>query len=403
MRWHASVDGTIRLWDANDGTPAADPLKGHARTVGAVVFTPDGTRLVSGSNDHTIRVWHTSNGSLATNPFKGHTGNVNSVAVSPDGTRVASGSDDRTVRVWNIDDGTLVAGPFLGHAERISSVAFSSDGTRVISGSWDKTVRVWNVRDGAPSSSTQIQDAVSNINSISFTSDGHILSSSIDHTIRIWNPSDGSFTLGQYKARFFPPPLLDSSPDRSYIASTSEAGQIQIMSTIDGSLAAGPLGVKYTSISAFRFSYDSATVIIGCNDGTIRVQDLSSGRSEARLFVGHGGAVTSIAQSPDCSLLASYCDEDKTMRVWNMLEPTLELDSHNSVSDPDYDTWHVKKDGWVRNHENHPLFWLPPEVASVWKSPYASLIVAKSGVLQIPKQQLLVGNQWSKCYIQEEL
>ena len=35
----------------------------------------------------------------------GHTDDVNSVAWSPDGTRLASGSDDKTVRIWEASTG----------------------------------------------------------------------------------------------------------------------------------------------------------------------------------------------------------------------------------------------------------------------------------------------------------
>ena len=37
--------------------------------------------------------------------LRGHTGNVNAVVWSPDGTRLASGSDDKTVRVWEVPPG----------------------------------------------------------------------------------------------------------------------------------------------------------------------------------------------------------------------------------------------------------------------------------------------------------
>ena len=39
----------------------------------------------------------------------GHSAAVNSVAFSPDGTRVVSGSDDNTVKIWDSQTGTEVS------------------------------------------------------------------------------------------------------------------------------------------------------------------------------------------------------------------------------------------------------------------------------------------------------
>ncbi|KAG8709661.1 hypothetical protein FRC11_005339 [Ceratobasidium sp. 423] len=406
-----SSDTTIRLWNSHDGTPAASPFQGHTDIIESVAFTPDEIRLVSGSWDKTICVWNISDGSLCTSPFQGHTDSIFIVAISPDGTRVASCSDDRTVRVWNIEDGTVAAGPFVGHTDRVCSVAYSPDGTRVISGSEDGTFRVWNVRDGMHSSHSPSQSAVSDIESVVFSPDGlHITSSSDSGVIRMWDLSDGSFETAPHIARFFTLPLVDLSPDRSLVASMSEECMVQIASTADGSLVAGPFDIDYNSISVFRFSHDNTTAIMGCDDGTIHLKTLSNKQVAANSFSGHEGEVTSITQSPDCSLLVSYSSYDKTIRVWNMLARTIDLESYSNPSSDSssgpadlnvYDRWHVDDGGWLRNGDNHLLFWLPHDIAMLWKSPYASLIITELGTLQIPKQKLFVGGQWSRCYIHD--
>ena len=72
---------------------------------------------------------------------------MTSAAFSPDGTRVVSGSYDK-MRIWDAASGEcVVVGPLDGHLD-VTSVAFSPDGTRVVSGSLDRAVRIWDAASG---------------------------------------------------------------------------------------------------------------------------------------------------------------------------------------------------------------------------------------------------------------
>ena len=88
-----------------------------------MAFSPDGKRIVTGSQDRTVKVWDAATGQELLS-LKGHTSCVTSVAFSPDGKRIVSGSQDKTVKVWDAATGQEILS-LKGHTGQVTSVAFS--------------------------------------------------------------------------------------------------------------------------------------------------------------------------------------------------------------------------------------------------------------------------------------
>ena len=73
---------------------------GHSNCVWSVSFSPDGTKVASGSYDETVKLWDVTSGEKCLQTLEGHSWYVNSVSFSTDGTKVASGSTDKTIKIW---------------------------------------------------------------------------------------------------------------------------------------------------------------------------------------------------------------------------------------------------------------------------------------------------------------
>jgi WD40 repeat protein len=158
------------VWDAQKGTEVLS-LEGHTSTVFSVCFSPDGKRILTGSQDNTAKVWDADKGTEVL-ALEGHTNYVSGVCFSPDGRRILTGSLDNTAKVWDAQNGTEVLA-LKGHTNWVRSVCFSPDGKRILTGSLDNTAKVWDAGKGAEILRLEGHKGV--VSSVAFSADGRRL------------------------------------------------------------------------------------------------------------------------------------------------------------------------------------------------------------------------------------
>jgi WD40 repeat protein len=131
----------IQVWDPYQRASIAN--FGKDQTV-SLVWTPDGTRLLSGDyNNSSIREWDSSTWMQVGEIWKGHTGNTWRIAVNCDGTVIASPTTDNRVRLWRLSDRRTIA--IFQHSGFPCCITFSVDGKHILAGGKDKRISEWAV------------------------------------------------------------------------------------------------------------------------------------------------------------------------------------------------------------------------------------------------------------------
>ncbi|KAB5593573.1 hypothetical protein CTheo_2962 [Ceratobasidium theobromae] len=410
----ASGDRTIRVWNTREGMPVVPQSEGHSKGVWSVAYSPDSSRIVSGSHDQTVRLWDAHSGNpIDTSPMT-HSSKIWSASFSLDGTRIASASEDHTIQVWDSQNGVATTDPITGHSDAVISVAFSPDGTHIASGSSDFTVRIWNLLTGklivGPRALNGHTDVIM---CVAYSPDGkNVISGSYDHTIRLWDSSDGTLTVGPFYGHTDQIMSVTFSPDGSYIASGSKDCTIRVWKAINGELAADPFTGHTDLVCSVAFSPDGTCIASASFDYSVRLWSVPDGALIFGPLYGHAWWVTSVAFSPDSRHLVSGSN-DHCIRIWDIHGLQQAASDHHSLthsSSPPaanrptataLSDWVMGKNGWIISKEGYLLFWAPSELRRSLLTPRCTLIIGRSGMVEIDMSEALLGNRWNECYVWE--
>jgi len=287
-----------------------EPLR-HGGGVWCAEFSPDGSRVVTGSLDWTARVWDARTGEALSGPLH-HESVVSAVQFSPDGLRVLTASEDRTARVWDARTGQPLTEP-LRHEGPVRSARFSADGLRVVTTSKNGVVRQWDPRTGKPATGPLPVESMGS--PAEFSADGlrRVTRSYYDDTACVWRES----TQQPLTEPLPHPGVVNSAqfnPDGLRLVTTCEDGSARIWDIHTSPPVTEPLQHR-AEVCCARFSPDGLRVVTASPDHTARVWDARSGEPLTPPLR-HEAPVRDAEFSPDGRCVVTAAN-DGTARVWN--------------------------------------------------------------------------------------
>jgi RNA polymerase sigma factor (sigma-70 family) len=283
----------------------------HAHIVSAIVYSPDGKWIITGSHLGTVRFWDPVSGKEE-RVFSAHDGGVCGLAISPDGKLLATGSWDRNLRVWDIATGQQLH-TLTGHSSEVSRLTFSPNGKVLVSGSKDGTARLWDPVSGQQLSTIPAHDG--EVRGVAFSADGKRLATSgTDKKVHIWDVESGKQLL-TCEGHGNSVESVVFSPDGKTVASCSRDATARLWDSTSGKETRS---LKHDSwLERVVFSPDGKLLAVaGGWGGKVHLWDLTTGVDRPR-WTGRQPQSISVAFSPDGKKLAG-AGWEAAVRVWDV-------------------------------------------------------------------------------------
>jgi WD40 repeat protein len=312
-----SFDNTVKLWDTSTGKEIKT-LTGHTNSVNAVSFSPNGKLLATGSRDNTVKLWDTTTGKQI-KTLTGHTDTVWAVSFSPNGKLLATGSFDNTVKLWDTTTGKQIK-TLTGHTKPLLAVSFSPNGKLLATGSSDKTVKLWDTTTSKPIKT--FAGHTGWVTAVSFSPNGKLLATgSGDNTVKLWDTTTGKpiKTLTGHRNWVLG---VSFSPNGKLLATGSSDKTVKLWDTTTGK-PIKTLTEHTKSVLAVSFSPNGKLLATGSGDhtmnlsdyNTVKLWDTTTGK-QIKTLTGHTDWVLAVSFSPNGKLLATGSG-DHTVKLWD--------------------------------------------------------------------------------------
>ncbi|SPN97215.1 probable periodic tryptophan protein PWP2 [Cephalotrichum gorgonifer] len=246
----AADDGKIKVWDVESGFCVVTFTE-HSSGVTACEFTKKGNVLFTASLDGSVRAWDL----VRYRNFRTFTAptrlSFSCMAVDPSGEVVVAGSlDSFDIHIWSVQTGQLLD-RLSGHEGPVSALAFAPDGGILASGSWDRTARLWSVFSRTQTSEPlQLQ---ADVLDVAIRPDSQQLAvSTLDGQLTFWSISDAEQVAG-----------LDGRRDVS--GGRSVGGRRTAANTASGK-----------SFGSIKYSTDGSCLLAGGNSKYICLYSVNS-------------------------------------------------------------------------------------------------------------------------------
>ncbi|MFI9781174.1 toll/interleukin-1 receptor domain-containing protein [Streptomyces sp. NPDC051956] len=295
-----SGDGTVWVWDARTRKPDRDspqqPLGPMAKVMG-VVWEPRGRRLlrVDGYGLLPLSV----PGDASTGKHWWSSGGTRAAAWSPDGTRVVSGTYDSKVRIWDArtgkrtrrqpqdataNSGTPPTGKAQENRQGVLSVAWSHDSRHAAAVLPDGSLHLSDAASGEPWGAAP-QASRHLARSMAWSPDGtRIAVGGVDGTIRLWDGKAGTPLPTVLKSGDTSVEALAWSPDSTRLASGDGAGTIRLWEPGRGLPPQLREGAHDTAVTSLSWSPDGTRLVSAGKDGAVRLWQGSAERDLCRLL-----------------------------------------------------------------------------------------------------------------------